>query len=539
MLYSIETSSGKNYLFIISIDDYEYQSKLNNAVADAMLFKSILLGKFQFEAQNVFELKDKDATKQNIFEQFKKLKSICTPADSLVVYYSGHGHFDADFDEGYWIPSEVNHPSDFISNKFFTDTVIPAIKTLHTIFIVDSCFSGTMFQNIRGGYEALQNKPSKWLLASGRNEVVPDGPKGEHSPFAKCLTDYLANCQEPIAFSKVIQVVKEAINHQIERYPQSLIPMPIGGRLQNSGDKGGEFVFHPKLKSKNPPQNVIPEISLIEEESFRGNKSRHKINLPKDKLVRGGTFLNRAETVLSSVKLSIDDFFLNEHPITNNQFAIFLNHCGNTIVNERPIYGETGNLAGIEKISGVYKSKLRQGKHPVNYVSWIGANMYIDWINEQTGFDYRLPTEAEWEFAASDGAFGFKKNGNPISDWVSIEYENLNGFAWNKTNSKGKLHPVMRKKAQPNLGLYDMSGNVWEWCLDIHDISQSIAPSNPNLKKGIAYLQRTAYENMQTMHVLKGGSYLDDPTYLKLGYRTCSQARDVFKSIGFRLARSL
>ncbi|MEM6348653.1 MAG: SUMF1/EgtB/PvdO family nonheme iron enzyme [Bacteroidota bacterium] len=539
MLYPSYPPAGKNYLFIVSIDDYKYQTKLNNAVADAMLFKSTLLERFQFKDSDVLELLNQKASKQNIFEQFKKYKSICTPKDSLVVYYSGHGYFDKEFNEGYWIPHDVKHPADFISNNFFTSTAIPAINTLHTIFIVDSCYSGTMFGNIRGGYEALQSKPSKWLFASGRNEVVPDGPKGQHSPFAQCLVDFLNTCQEPTPFSKIITEVSDKIAATQKQSPQSLIPMPIGGRLQNSGDKGGEFVFFPVSNAQNQAAPDELKQTIEAPKAPKISSSRAKLQLPKDKFVPGGNFYKRTDSSSTPKKTRLDDFFLSEHPITNKQFAIFLNHHGNTNINGMPIYGESGTIAGIEKSSGIYSAKPKMGNHPVNYVSWIGANLYIDWLNSKTGYSYRLPTETEWEYAASDGSMGFRENGRPKSNWLSLDMEDINEFSWNKTNSNGKPHPVKRRKIQPNLGIFDLNGNVWEWCLDQYDASGPIPSVNPNLKAGLQYLRNTTYPNIQSMHVLKGGSFLDDPSYLRLSYRTCAHAKDVFKSIGFRLARSL
>ena len=107
---------------------------------------------------------------------------------------------------------------------------------------------------------------------------------------------------------------------------------------------------------------------------------------------------------------------------------------------------------------------------PVELVSWNDCQDFIKKLNNLTGKNFRLPTEAEWEFAARGG----RKS-------KSYEYSGSNNFdevAWYTNNSNGQTHPVGTKK--PNeLGIYDMSGNVWEWCNDWFGNYSSSVPTNP------------------------------------------------------------
>ena len=118
-----------------------------------------------------------------------------------------------------------------------------------------------------------------------------------------------------------------------------------------------------------------------------------------------------------------------------------------------------------EAMMGSNPSCFKSGSnYPVEQVSWIDVQEFISRLNAATGKNFRLPTEAEWEYAASGGnkKRGFEYSGS----------SNINDVAWYTGNSGNKTHPVGAK--QPNeLGIYDMSGNVWEWCQDWYDAKQN------------------------------------------------------------------
>lgn len=163
-------------------------------------------------------------------------------------------------------------------------------------------------------------------------------------------------------------------------------------------------------------------------------------------------------------------------------------------------------------------SMPRDPKSPVNYVSWAHVQDFIGKLNEITKGYYRLPTEAEWEYAARDGG---KDN---IWPGTSNEGE-LGDYAWFSDNTDKMIMPVMGKR--PNaLGLYDMSGNVWEWVEDYFDFDYyQVSP------------KRDPYgPDYSLFKVVRGGAISDPPHKLRTTYRYGLEAVSRSIVVGFRLA---
>jgi formylglycine-generating enzyme required for sulfatase activity/predicted Ser/Thr protein kinase len=153
-------------------------------------------------------------------------------------------------------------------------------------------------------------------------------------------------------------------------------------------------------------------------------------------------------------------------------------------------------------------------KCPVEQVSWNDVQDFIGRLNAKTGKTYRLPTEAEWEFAARGGNNSNKSkySGSNILDEV----------AWHEGTSENKTHPVGKKNAN-ELGIHDMSGNVWEWCNDWHGDYNTQAQNNP-----------TGPANGSN-RVWRGGSWDRIPKSCRLSNRGRSRSDYRYFNIGFRL----
>ena len=162
-----------------------------------------------------------------------------------------------------------------------------------------------------------------------------------------------------------------------------------------------------------------------------------------------------------------------------------------------------------------------RGNLPVISVSWEDATAYARWLSVQTKQHYRLPTEAEWEYAARAGSTTAYSSGNDPS--------RLGEYAWFGSNSGRKTHPVGKKK--PNVwGLYDMYGNVWEWVEDDWHSDYNTAPNDGSAWK---------IETRSVYRVIRGGSWQVDARYCRSAYRSRQGSGYRIYFLGFRLARSV
>lgn len=155
---------------------------------------------------------------------------------------------------------------------------------------------------------------------------------------------------------------------------------------------------------------------------------------------------------------------------------------------------------------------------PVENVSWLDAGRFIALLNQKTGKAYRLPSEAEWEYACrAGGDRQYCGSGNDIF-----------GFAWHQSNSLKTPHPVAQKL--PNAwGLYDMSGNVWEWVQDCWSDNYQDAPSDGSAREANNCRKRT----------IRGGSWDSEPASLRASNRFFDNIGYELEYVGFRVARTL
>jgi sulfatase modifying factor 1 len=251
---------------------------------------------------------------------------------------------------------------------------------------------------------------------------------------------------------------------------------------------------------------IVPEMVLVEAGSFQMGSTSGRPN----------------EQPVHSVHIT-RPFYVAKYAMTFEEYDLF---CDDTIGIPRPKDRGWG----------------RRG-HPLSGVNWYDAVKYCNWLSEKEGLTpcyevkgkltqcdlsangYRLPTEAEWEYAA--------RGGHKSQGYEYAGSNNVDDVGWYEGNSGGQTHPVGQK--QPNeLGLYDMSGNMWEWCWDwygkdYYASSPASDPTGPSSGTGVYIADAD--------RARRGGSYREKAVYLRVAFRGADGATYRGDST-FRLVRT-
>lgn len=229
--------------------------------------------------------------------------------------------------------------------------------------------------------------------------------------------------------------------------------------------------------------------------------------------VRGGTFAMGCSSDCSrpvempSHQVTLSDFYIGRYEVTQKEWM--------EVMGDNPSYFSGEDLP-VEQVSWYDIVGTSGESEVINGISYY-ADGFIFRLNRKTGRKYRLPTEAEWEYAARGGveSKGYKYSGSNTIDRV----------AWYWDNSGDRTHPPGTKQAN-ELGLYDMSGNVWEWCSDWYDTYSASAETNPQ------------GPSSGSCRVIRGGSWVIVAECARVSYRIdyYSFLGNSYNFLGFRLA---
>ncbi len=253
-------------------------------------------------------------------------------------------------------------------------------------------------------------------------------------------------------------------------------------------------------------------------------------NVPSTVFVQGGSFMMGTASGYSNEapvhQVTVSSFSMGKYEVTVEEFKAFVDETNYVTETETKgtsgLYNpttlkwdETPNINWRHGAQGVLRPSSEY-KHPVVHITWNDATAYCVWLSKKTGKTYRLPTEAEWEFAAKGGTLtkGFTYAGS----------NTLSEVAWYAANSSAQTHEVGLKEAN-ELGIYDMSGNVWEWCSDWY-ASNYYASSPTNNPLGAA---------TGSTKMTRGGSWCYDTSRARITLRNQLIPKNTDGDTGFRV----
>ena len=357
---------------------------------------------------------------------------------------------------------------------------------------------------------SLFNNQHESLLATNA-----DWQQFSKSAFARHLSD-----QNMLAEREMLRIVLDSATHQISDWG-NILPkqgaFPLGdyphlkGFMAKNEEKFKEYCKKAALtymqeKKTDALIQLSKEYSLLFPNApenalweSKAQKAPSPILFPKKYdwepemlFVEGGTFLMGSEDGKEDEKpihkVTLTDYYIGKYTVTQKLW---------------------------ETVMGSNPSRFKGENNPVENVSWEDCQAFIQKLNTRTGKTYRLLTEAEWEYAA--------RGGNKSKGCQFAGSNNLDEVAWYDGNSNRQTHPVGQKS--PNeLGLYDMSGNVWEWCGDWYGGYNSNHLNNPKgAEKGdVRVFRGGSWRNFaRGCRVSCRGGY--NPTYRTLGFRLALQ----------------
>lgn len=570
-------ASSQRLALVIGNGAYK-DSPLKNPVNDAQDMAKVL------EESGFSVILKTDADKRTMDEAIQDFgKKLISGGGVGLFFYAGHGIQVAG--ANYLIPvaAVIESEADVRYNGVDAGHVLGKMEDAGNevnIVILDACRDNPFGRSFRSGSRGLAKmdspKGSLIAYATAPGSLAADGGEGKNGVFTKHLIRYLREPGLKVtdALDQVrVAVVKETDNKQVPWTASSLMgnfyfkPEPAtdapgpppetstetpakSTSRQAAADR--EALFWESVKEspdaaayelylKKYPAGEFAELAQLKIEQFRGKNgsgagakteaagTNKPGPLSTSNPASGArqTEMAQPATPAASVPAgnTATDF------VAGIEFVAVPGGCfqmgdnfGDGLPLEKPLHVVCVDDFAMGKfevtqaqwqtIMGTNPATFKGEQNPVESVSWNDIQAFMVKLNQQSGKTYRLPTEAEWEFSCRSGGKPEKYCGG----------DKLDALAWEKDNSKKKTHPVGQKQAN-GLGLYDMSGNVWEWCADWHEENYYTASPRQNPRGPVS----------GTSRVFRGGAWDVGPWVARSTSRN-GIAPDVRKSnLGFRL----
>lgn len=456
----LQDSTPSTYFLGIGIEVYKSLPKCENAV-DSIIETMRSLVNLKLKDQRL--LLNDQATKGAIENSFSEMIEKVKHPDTLIVHYSGYCRSE-NHNRDFWIPYDAvdNDFESFIASNIINDNFVKISASEKIVFVTGLYWEDRInTSSVKKEFIFLQHIPLAYLT-DGSTQLY----KGSNPVIGQKFQEILAHADN---MKQVVPDIEEEL-------------------------KVNAISVEPKKEIE--PTTDRPTL--------------FKVTCPEEVFIPGGDYITQ-----NSIE-SLPDFYIGKYPIRNFEYVEFINEQKNSnkisdlIDLKQPNCGISYNE---EKKEFEVKDNFKD--YPVVYISWAGAIEYAQWLSQKTNLHYYIPTSLEWEYAASGGSSSINHDYN-----VYAGSNDIDKVAWYSENSNKTIQVVGQKK--PNqLGIYDMCGNVWEWCQ-----IKSNQQFNYYPKKKIKSEKAT-----------KGGSWKSTKKecliiYEKTDYQTFKR-----QDLGFRIAR--
>ncbi len=450
--------AGNKYALVVGIDHYPHPhwKDLSYAVRDARGIAKL----FEEMGFQVKTLYNGEATRRAVTGWMEdQLAPRLTESDMVVFFFAGHGETRrlGGRDWGYIVPADGTQEAGSLISMENLQTLSRKMgNARHQAFLMDSCFGGGLAlrdSKIQSNFpdylkEITRRKARQVLTAGGKDQQVVDGGPGGHSLFTghliKGIRQRMADLDGDgfVTFNELYNYLLRAASNQYQTPTYGALPgHELGENLFRVGDATRPIDTTSSVAPSEPRRGGGDENTGAGPEPARkagmvqtfkiGNLDMKMVWCPPGKFMMGSPEYEPGrndDEARHEVELT-RGFWMAQTEVTQAQWRAVMGRLPERLTDSR--------LLGDDK--------------PVIYVSWDDVQIFLNKLNEG-GNRFRLPTEAEWEYACRAGTEG------PYAG-------DLGQMAWYSDNANNKSHEVARK--QPNSwGLYDMHGNAREWCAD-------------------------------------------------------------------------
>lgn len=524
-LSELESDPQGRFLVVsIGINKYDHWQRLKNAVNDAKGLQKTLIDYFGFQAP-IDPIFDRDATNDAILSLEDSLRKELKPEDNLVFFFAGHGHtrIDKVGDEklgetGFLVPVNANYPpeehwSEYIELDYFLNK-ISNLPAKHILVILDSCYSGLALGKainaIRGlspHKQDISSRISRQVITSAYYDqpALDGGPIPGHSLFTGTLIYGLKSRKADLHHDGIITsselglFVQKRVGHESDSSQT-----PDFGSFYH--DKRGEMVLYPQIKEE--VNNQIETQTKSFTESLADNITIEMVLIPEGSFQMGSDKSSNEQPVR---EVKISHFFMSKYPVTQAQWKA------------------VSILSTVKRQLDPEPSRFKGDNLPIERVSWYDAKEFCARLSHHSSYKYRLPSEAEWEYAChANSTTSFYFGETPTNNEANYNDELTDVY---QTDEYLKATMPVDSFPPNAFGLYDLHGNVYEWCEDSWFPNYEKAPSN-----GTARQSREIYKNQSALRLLRGGAWVCKPKNCRCTFRNYLEANDRYSIVGFRIA---